>query len=94
MHRLLSVAIALATALPAAAGERLAGRAHVLDGDTIVVGGIHVRLKGVAAPEVAHYDQPAAAFSRSLRRYGYARVSTYGQTLDASARTPTVRPKR
>src|SRR4051812_39263294 len=35
----------LAAALPAAAGERLAGRAHVLDGDTIVVDGIHVRLK-------------------------------------------------
>jgi len=31
-------------ALPAAAGERLAGRAHVLHGNTIVVDGIHVRL--------------------------------------------------
>ena len=40
------------------AGERLAGRAHVLDGDTIVVSGIHVRLKGVAAPEVAHFGEP------------------------------------
>ena len=40
-------------ALPAFAAERLAGRAHVLDGDTVVVAGIHVRLKGVAAPEVA-----------------------------------------
>ena len=58
MHRLLPIAIALATALPAGAGERLAGRAHVFDGDTIVVSGIHVRLKGVAAPEVAHYDEP------------------------------------
>src|SRR4051794_35785065 len=48
----------LAAALPATAGERLAARAHVLDGDTIVVDGIHVRLKGVAAPEVAHYDKP------------------------------------
>ena len=44
----------LALALPAAAGERLVGRAHVLDGDTITVAGIHVRLKGVAAPEVKH----------------------------------------
>ena len=42
------------TALPAFATERLVGRAHVIDGDTIVVAGIHVRLKGVAAPEVAH----------------------------------------
>ena len=24
----------------------------------VVVDGIHVRLKGVAAPEVAHYDKP------------------------------------
>jgi endonuclease YncB( thermonuclease family) len=52
------VAWACAAALPAAAAERMAGRAHVLDGDTIVVGGIHVRLKGVAAPEVAHFDKP------------------------------------
>src|SRR4051794_1481739 len=48
----------LAAAVPAAAGERLAGRAHVLDGDTIVVDGIHVRLKGVAAPEVPHFGHP------------------------------------
>jgi endonuclease YncB( thermonuclease family) len=30
----------------------------VLDGDTITIDGIHVRLKGVAAPEVAHLGQP------------------------------------
>ena len=30
----------------------------MLDGDTIVVSGIHVRLKGVAAPEVAHFGEP------------------------------------
>jgi endonuclease YncB( thermonuclease family) len=40
-----------------ATGERLAGRARVLDGETVVVDGIPVRLKGVAAPEVAHYDK-------------------------------------
>ena len=43
----------LAPAFPAAAGERLAGRAHVVDGGILVVDGIHVRLKGVAAPKVA-----------------------------------------
>jgi hypothetical protein len=32
----------------------LAGRARVVDGDTVLVGGVHVRLKGVAAPEVPH----------------------------------------
>ena len=57
MIRLALVAL-LALSLPAMAGERLAGRAHVLDGDTIVVSGIHVRLKGVAAPEVAHFGEP------------------------------------
>jgi micrococcal nuclease len=45
-------------ALPADAAERLVGRAHVINGDTIVVGGVHVRLQGVAAPEVAHPGQP------------------------------------
>jgi endonuclease YncB( thermonuclease family) len=47
-------------ALPtlALAGERLTGRAHVTDGDTISVGGVAVRLKGVAAPEVAHFGDP------------------------------------
>jgi endonuclease YncB( thermonuclease family) len=38
--------------------ERLVGRARVIDGATIVVGGVHVRLQGVAAPEVAHPGQP------------------------------------
>ena len=37
-----------------AAGERLVGRARVTDGDTLKVGGVAVRLKGLAAPEVAH----------------------------------------
>jgi endonuclease YncB( thermonuclease family) len=37
--------------------ERLVSRARVIDGDTIVVGGVHVRLQGVAAPEVAHPGQ-------------------------------------
>jgi endonuclease YncB( thermonuclease family) len=45
-------------ALPVMAAERLVGRARVIDGDTIVVGGVHVRLQGVAAPEVAHPGQP------------------------------------
>jgi micrococcal nuclease len=30
----------------------------VIDGDPIVVGGVHVRLQGVAAPEVAHLGLP------------------------------------
>ena len=64
----LVVALFLALSLPAMAGERLAGRAHVLDGDTIVVSGIHVRLKGVAAPEVAHFGEPGNPVARLPRR--------------------------
>ena len=42
----------------AAAAEQLVGRTRVIDGDTIVVGGITVRLKGIAAPEVARGGSP------------------------------------
>ena len=31
----------------------LSGRAHIIDGDTIVLGGIHIRLEGIDAPETA-----------------------------------------
>ena len=49
-------------------------RARAIDGDTIVVGGIHVRLKGLDAPEIEHPGQPepepggpeAAAFVHQL----------------------------
>jgi micrococcal nuclease len=44
----------LAGAAPAAdAAERLAGVARVVDADTLDVAGVRVRLKGVAAPELA-----------------------------------------
>ena len=46
--KLLVLVTSLGLALPATAGERLAGRIHVLDGDTIVIDGTHVRLKGGA----------------------------------------------
>jgi endonuclease YncB( thermonuclease family) len=51
----LAVLLLLAWALAPAAGaaaERLAGTARVVDGDTLDVAGIHVRLEGVAAPEL------------------------------------------
>jgi endonuclease YncB( thermonuclease family) len=32
------------------------GAARVIDGDTVVVGGIHIRLKGVDAPELSNPD--------------------------------------
>src|SRR4051812_41315298 len=59
----------LPLALPAAAGKRLAGRAHVLDGDTIAVSGIPVRLKGVAAPEVAHFGEPGEIGGEEAKRF-------------------------
>jgi endonuclease YncB( thermonuclease family) len=43
---------------PTTAAERLVGRMHVIDGDTIVVGGVHVRLEGMAAPAVGHPGSP------------------------------------
>ena len=48
----------LGLVIPASAGERLVGRARVTDGDTLRVGGVAVRLKGLAAPEVAHAGDP------------------------------------
>jgi endonuclease YncB( thermonuclease family) len=53
--RLIIALICLAGAISAGdAAERLSGRTRVIDGDTIVVAGITVRLKGIAAPEVTH----------------------------------------
>ena len=58
-----------------AAGRQLAGLGRAIDGDTIVVSGVHVRLQGVAAPELAHPGlgiaeepggQEAAAFMHGL----------------------------
>jgi hypothetical protein len=56
------------------AAERPVGWSRVIDGDPIVVGGGHVRLQGVPAPEVAHpsraQDEPggpeAKAFMQEL----------------------------
>ena len=57
MFRLV-VGLLLAVSLPDIAGARLVGRARVTDGDTLSVGGVAVRLKGLAAPEVAHFGDP------------------------------------
>jgi endonuclease YncB( thermonuclease family) len=65
--------LVLLVPLAASAADRLVGRARVIDGDTLAVAGVHVRLKGVAAPEVAHPGHPgepggeaAAAFMAEL----------------------------
>lgn len=61
--------IGLLLTSPAAAGERLAGLAHVLDGDTIVVAGIRVRLKGVAAPEVEHLGESGESGGEAAKAF-------------------------
>ena len=42
----------------AAVAEQLVGRTRVIDGDTIAVGGVTVRLKGFAAPEMPRGSSP------------------------------------
>lgn len=54
---LLTVTMLITTA---AAAERLVGRARAVDGDTLEVGGVRVRLEGVAAPELHEKGGPAA----------------------------------
>ena len=39
--------------------QTISGAARVIDGDTIVVGTVHVRLNGVDAPEVVHPRHPS-----------------------------------
>jgi micrococcal nuclease len=72
----LAAALAACAPAPARASPReLAGTAYATDGDTLRVGGVAVRLQGVAAPELAHpglgiRGEPggpaAAAFMREL----------------------------
>src|SRR3954465_11616673 len=45
---------ALCLAAAPVSAETIHGTGRAIDGDTIAVGGVHVRLKGVAAPELAH----------------------------------------
>jgi micrococcal nuclease len=67
--RALGLALGLGLALPAIGADRLIGLAHVLDGDTIAVGGVRVRLKGVAAPEVEHFGEPGEAGGEAAKAF-------------------------
>src|SRR3954467_1514251 len=78
MLRSLSLCLLL-LALPAHAADRLAGRAHVIDGDTIVVSGIHIRLKGIAAPEIPHPGSPGEPGGAEAQRFMAELVE--GQTV-------------
>ena len=53
-------ALACATGSAVAAPERLSGSAYVIDGDTLVIHGVHVRLFGVDAFE---HDQTCGRFA-------------------------------
>jgi endonuclease YncB( thermonuclease family) len=75
----LALLLALSLAAPAAADERLTGRARVTDGDTISVGGVAVRLKGVAAPEVAHFGDPGEPGGEAAKTFMVEMVD--GQTV-------------
>ena len=78
MRRLVA-GLLLCLALPAAAGERLAGRAKVIDGDTITMDAIHVRLEGVAAPEVVHFGDPGEPRGETAKAFMIELVE--GQTV-------------
>jgi endonuclease YncB( thermonuclease family) len=56
----------------------------VIDGNTIVVGGVHVRLQGVAALEVAHpgqpYDEPGGPEAQAFMRELTGESATLGST--------------
>jgi endonuclease YncB( thermonuclease family) len=56
----LIVAAALAVHFASGSTQMLEGPVRVIDGDTIVVAGVHVRLNGVDAEEVAHPGYPVA----------------------------------
>ncbi len=60
--------VALSACTGAVIGSRITGRAHVVDGDTVDVVGVRVRLQGVAAPEL---DERGG---RAAQRYLHERV--------------------
>ena len=71
---------------PSAAGQQrvvsadVGGRAHVLDGDTIEVGGVRVRLQGLHCPEAGEPGGSAATNAmRSLTRGQHVTCSLTGE---------------
>jgi endonuclease YncB( thermonuclease family) len=65
---LTAMALALALSLALASGAQantISGRAHVLDGDTIEVGGVRVRLEGLHCPEG---NEPGGSVATSAMR--------------------------
>jgi micrococcal nuclease len=94
----LLVAVVCAVAAGAVAGERLGGHPGrvdaVLDGDTIVVDGVHVRVIGIDTPEIAHRDNraacggdAAAAFVRTALAHQRVRLAIGTEPHDRYGRT-------
>lgn len=52
---LLLVGLAVLAALLLGEGERVVGQASAIDGDSLLVGGVEVRLHGIDAPELAQW---------------------------------------
>jgi micrococcal nuclease len=71
---LTAMALALSLALASGAqAQTVSGRAHVLDGDTIEVGGVRVRLEGLHCPEG---NDPGGSAATSAMRGLTAGAST------------------
>jgi len=80
---------------PAAAGTRLQGAAHVIDGDTLDIQGTRIRLSGIDAPESKQtcqdaqgipYDCGADATQALIRRTGTQTVTCTGRDQDRYGR--------
>jgi hypothetical protein len=68
------------------ASHDVTGRAHVLDGDTIEVGGVRVRLEGLHCPEAGERGGSAATSAmRGLTSGHYVSCSLTGQRTVNSA---------
>jgi endonuclease YncB( thermonuclease family) len=59
--RLLVLLVAILSAIAVQAQADVTGTAQVIDGDTIVIAGEHIRLQGIDAPET---DQPCTVYGQ------------------------------
>jgi endonuclease YncB( thermonuclease family) len=97
MHALMKAAailFALAAALvaqPAASAEIVAGRASVIDGDTIEIHDIRVRIEGIDAPESSQLCTRDGQRYRCGREATFALADRIGAHIVTCTRTTTDR---